>query len=189
MSQPTTSIYLSASTPAPPAKQQDIVFQSDNGTPQQKISAYDPVFVPDTGAGGLAGNVPAPAAGDAAAGKVLGASGSFQLLPMTVRFVIPNGQAGTNVALMDSAPRPGSVSKCVVVVTASDASAQLTFRIKQNGTDVFSTNPVVAAGAAVGSSFSFSTLTATPLAIAAGDVFSMDILTGTSSWQFIAKLE
>jgi hypothetical protein len=36
-----------------------------------------PVFVGDSGAGGVAGLVPAPAAGDAAAGKLLGAGGTF----------------------------------------------------------------------------------------------------------------
>lgn len=37
---PTTSIAFSLSTPAAPAGDQDVVFQSDGGTPQQKLSAY-----------------------------------------------------------------------------------------------------------------------------------------------------
>lgn len=43
------------------------------GNPTISLSA----FTPDTGSGGAIGGVPAPAAGDAAGGKVLGAGGSF----------------------------------------------------------------------------------------------------------------
>ncbi|MFZ0662537.1 MAG: hypothetical protein WAM66_07595 [Acidobacteriaceae bacterium] len=189
MSEPTTSIFLSASTPAAPTGQQDVVFQSDGGAPQQKVSAYDPVMVGDSGSGGKAGNVPAPAAGDAAAGKFLHAGGAFDLLPMVVRFVIPDGSVGTDIALNDAADRVGSVSKCTVIVTASDAAVALTFAIKKNGSDVFSADPTIAAGAAAGSVSTFTTLTASPLAIAAGDIFTMDIASGSSSWKFIAKLE
>lgn len=77
MAPPTTSILLSKTTPAPPTGQQDIVFQSDGATPQQSISAYDPVMVGDSGSGGKAGNVPAAGSGDAAAGKFLKADGTF----------------------------------------------------------------------------------------------------------------
>ena len=40
MAIPTTSIYLNKTAPAPPSGDQNVVFQSDNGTPQQKITAY-----------------------------------------------------------------------------------------------------------------------------------------------------
>lgn len=43
MSQPTTAIQLNKTTPAPPSGQQNVVFQSDGGVPQQKISASMPV--------------------------------------------------------------------------------------------------------------------------------------------------
>jgi hypothetical protein len=77
MSQPTTSIYFSSATPAAPSGKQNVVFQSDGGTPQQKVSAYDPPMVGDTGSGGTSGNVPAPAAGDAIEGKFLKADGTW----------------------------------------------------------------------------------------------------------------
>lgn len=83
MPTPTTAIRLSNSTPAPPTNQQDIVFQSDDGIPQQTISAYDPVMMGDTGSGGTAGNVPAPASGAAAAGKFLKADGTWEVPPGT----------------------------------------------------------------------------------------------------------
>ena len=81
MSAPTTSILLNKTTPAAPSGQQNVVFQSDGATPQQSISAYDQLMVGDTGSGGKAGNVPAPAAGDAAAGKFLKADGTFAVPP------------------------------------------------------------------------------------------------------------
>jgi hypothetical protein len=81
MSLPTTGIRLNKTTPAPPTDQQNIVFQSDGATPQQDVSGYDPIMVGDTGSGGKAGNVPAPAAGDAAAGKFLKADGTYQVPP------------------------------------------------------------------------------------------------------------
>jgi len=58
-------------------------------------------FVADTGSGGHQGLVPAPAAGDAAAGKVLGASGNFIAPPSFVKaWVNFDGVGG--VAINDS---------------------------------------------------------------------------------------
>jgi hypothetical protein len=80
MSNPTPSIRFSSSTPPSPPDALNVAWQSDGDTVLQSISASLPVMVGDTGAGGTMGLVPAPAAGDAAAGKVLGAGGSFVLL-------------------------------------------------------------------------------------------------------------
>lgn len=44
-----------------------------------QVNAILPVFVGDSGSGGTKGDVPAPGAGDAAAGKFLSASGAFQV--------------------------------------------------------------------------------------------------------------
>jgi hypothetical protein len=63
--------------PAPPTGQQAVVFANDGGAPTVNFSATDPVMEGDSGAGGLAGNVPNPAAGDAAAGKFLKADGTW----------------------------------------------------------------------------------------------------------------
>jgi hypothetical protein len=79
MSSPTTALKLNKTTPAAPTGQQNVVFQSDGGTPQQMVTAYDQIMIGDTGSGGSAGNVPAPAAGDAASGKFLKADGTFQV--------------------------------------------------------------------------------------------------------------
>lgn len=64
--------------PAPATGYQCIVFANDGGTPTVNVSATDPVMVGDTGSGGKAGNAPAPAAGDAAAGKFLKADGTWE---------------------------------------------------------------------------------------------------------------
>ena len=114
---------------------------------------------------------------------------AYYMPPITVRFMIANGSSGANVALNDESEIAGSVSKCTVLVTKSDAAVDLTFKIKQNGTDVFSADPTVSAGAAAGSKFAFTNLTSSPLAIAAVDIFTMDIASGSSDWKFIAKLE
>lgn len=71
------ALNLQADIPVPPTGHSNIVFQSDGGTPQANITAFDPLMVGDTGSGGYSGNVPGPAAGDAAAGKFLKADGTW----------------------------------------------------------------------------------------------------------------
>jgi hypothetical protein len=99
------------------------------------------------------------------------------------------GGAGTNVGPMLISPAAGAVSKCVVVVKTSDPSINFVFLINKNGLPVFSGLPTILAGAAPGSSFTFSGLTVEPLLIAQGDVFSMDIATGSAIWALTAQLE
>jgi len=76
------NIGFNFDTPAPPTGHSNIVFQDDGGTPQVKVSAFDPLMVGDAGSGGLSGNVPAPGTGDAAAGKYLDASGAWSAPPV-----------------------------------------------------------------------------------------------------------
>jgi hypothetical protein len=72
-------LNFSDTTPAAPSGSQLIVPQNDAGSPTCNESFYDPVMTGDTGSGGLAGNVPAPPAGSAAAGKFLKADGTFSV--------------------------------------------------------------------------------------------------------------
>jgi hypothetical protein len=74
---PAGTLNFSPTTPAPPTNQQNVVPQNDGGSSTANQSFYDPIMVGDSGSGGKAGNVPAPAAGDAAAGKFLKADGTF----------------------------------------------------------------------------------------------------------------
>jgi hypothetical protein len=76
-----------------------------------------------------------------------------------------------------------------VVTKASDPTTDLTFKIKKNGTDVFSSDPTVAHATAAGTVSTFTALTSSPLSIAADDVFTIDISSWTSTWQFTAQLE
>jgi len=110
---------------------------------------------------------------------------------LVIGFVIADGTSGTDIGPMLVAARSGSVSKCKVVVKASDASTDLGFTIKQNGISVFTSSPTVTAGTASGTVLTFTGLTASPppLAISADDVFTIDIISGSSSWVFTAQLE
>lgn len=108
---------------------------------------------------------------------------------LVVGFVMGSGATGTNVGPMLAAPHAGSLVKCVVTTKASDGTTALTFTIKKNGTAVFSANPTVAAGTAVGTVSTFTTLSPNPLPVNASDVFSIDITSGTGNWQFTAQLE
>jgi len=73
---PVTNINFSSTAPAAPAGQQNVVWNDDgNGD----ISGYLPTFVGDSGTGGTAGSVPAPAAGDAEAGMFLKADGTWEV--------------------------------------------------------------------------------------------------------------
>lgn len=156
---------------------------NDDGTPTRsgKLLLEQLQLIPNLVAGNNitltddgAGNITIAASG--AASSVIG-------------FVINSGTTGTNVGPMLAAPHAGSVTQCVVVTKASDSSTALTFTIKQNGTSVFTTAPTVAAGTAAGTVSTFTTLTSSPLPVAAGDVFSIDITSGTGSWQFTSQLE
>jgi hypothetical protein len=108
---------------------------------------------------------------------------------LNVGFVINNGVTGTNVGPELFARNAGSFTKCVVVTKTSNASTALTFKIKKNGTDVFSVDPTVAAGTAGGTLSTFTTLTSSPLPVAANDIFTIDITSGASDWTFTAVLE
>lgn len=112
-------------------------------------------------------------------------------VPKVVVLFGVNKGAGTvaNDAALRVPARAASVVRCKVTVTASDATVDFQFRIKQNGTDIFSTDPTVTHGAAAGSVSTFTGLTSNPLIVADGDVFSFDILAGSASWALVIQLE
>ena len=189
---PTQTIDLNNTTPAAPAEATNVQWQSDppslDPTVVRKVSAYLPTMAGDSGAGGQSGLVPAPAAGDAAAGKFLKADGAFELPPIVVEFDISSGLAGVNIAGVGRAPRAGKTTECVVTVIASDAAANLVFQIKKNGASIWAAAPQVNAGTAAGTQVTLA-LDGGFLAIAKGDIFEMDITTGSASWSFLAQLE
>src|SRR5476649_1546048 len=79
-------IDLNDATPAAPAGKVNAKWQADTSTPRN-VSAYVPNMVGDTGSGGVAGAVPAPSAGTAAAGKFLKADGTWALPGFAGAFV------------------------------------------------------------------------------------------------------
>jgi hypothetical protein len=107
---------------------------------------------------------------------------------MTVGFDIHDGSTGTNVGPMLPAPADGQLSRCVVVVKNSDTT-DCQFTIRQNGASVFVGPLLIPGGTASGSLLSSASLTTSPLAVARDDVFSIDIVAGSSTWQFTAQLE
>lgn len=108
---------------------------------------------------------------------------------LVVGFGILSATTGNNIAGGVIAPRAASLSECKVLINKSDSSAALTIRIKQNGTDIFSADPTFTAGTTPGTLFTFTNLTASPLLVAVDDVFTIDVVSGTSSWAFTAQVE
>ena len=84
-------INLNNAIPTPPAGATNMKWQADAGVAPRNVSAYMPLMIGDDDpsspmAAPASGAVPAPSAGDAAAGKFLKADGTFQ---------VPSGIAGS----------------------------------------------------------------------------------------------
>lgn len=90
-------IDLNDALPAPPAGKTNIKWQADPpGTTPREVSAYMPLLVGDgvgspPTSGGVSGAVPAPAIGDAAAGKFLKADATWAVPPGSGGTVIHTG--------------------------------------------------------------------------------------------------
>lgn len=123
-----------------------------------------------------------------AGGGDLSANRTLLLNPL-VEFGINSGIVANPATLIDTTRQAGQVTSCQIIITASDPSTALTFKIFQNGVDVFSADPTVAAGTASGTVVNYTSLTSSPLSVAAGDKFYMQITSGSSAWQFIARLQ
>jgi len=98
-------IQLNATNPAPPSGDVNVHFQIDAshaGTEVDPVpvSANVRPFTGDSGSGGTAGIVPAPAAGDAAAGKVLKANGTWGT---------PSGGGGGGGSMTNPMSAPGDL--------------------------------------------------------------------------------
>jgi hypothetical protein len=136
-----------SAVPAPPTGQQAVVFANDGGAPTVNFSATDPVMEGDSGAGGLAGNVPKPAAGTAAAGKFLKADGTWAV-PAAGTFVEElitfTGTAGAFshaparlFGLYRNGIRMTSLAGSPAVQTFSAIGTAITLSTAAGGSDVF----------------------------------------------------
>jgi hypothetical protein len=143
-----TSLRFSTTTPAAPTGQQLIVPQNDAGAPILSQTFYDPVMVGDSGSGGLAGNVPAPAAGDAAAGKFLRADGTWDapgsggtFLEEAITFTGASGAFSHAplrlYGLYRNAIRMTSLAGSPAVQTFSAVGTAITLSVAAGGSDVF----------------------------------------------------
>lgn len=133
-------LNFSNTTPAAPSGQQLIVPQNDAGSPTANQSFYDPVMTGDTGAGGLAGNVPAPPAGSAAAGKFLKADGTFSvpagtgINQLTGDVTAGPGTGSQAATLANTAVTAGSYTSANITV---DAKGRLTSAANGSGAGTF----------------------------------------------------
>lgn len=121
--------------------------------------------------------------------SITASSGVISGPGVVLGFILNTGATGTNVGPELITARAGTFNKCVFVTKASDATTDLTFRIKKNGTDIFSTDPTITHGTASGHVSTFTSLTTVPFTFAAGDVFTIDITSGTATWTGTAQLE
>ena len=83
-------------------------------------------FVGDTGAGGLAGFVPAPASGDAAAGKYLDADGTWTI-PIVSKSPFPTSQVSVSANVYPEIIITSTADEALIVldVGAGDVTAQI----------------------------------------------------------------
>ncbi len=141
------------------------------------------------GSGGVATRFASGTSGYVLTGAGTAATPTWSLLPIVIGFVIGVGATGTAIGGRRIAPRAGAITKCKVIVDASDASVNLTFTIKQNGSAIFTSSQTITAGTTAGTLSTITALTSNPLSVAADDIFSIDITSGSAYWTFTAQLE
>jgi hypothetical protein len=187
-------INLNDSSPAAPAGHVNVKWQKGassgtdpaTGLPVYPVSANAPVMVGDTGSGGAVGFVPAPAAGDAAAGKYLKADGTWDAIA-NLRV------AQVGITLDGGSALPGIGSKGYIQVNfnatitgwtlVADLSGSAQITVKKSTYAGFPTTASIVASAppklTSAQKNTDSTLTGWTTAIAAGDVleFNLDSVT------------
>lgn len=123
--------------------------------------------------------------------KCLNSAGAQVLFDASITFgwMMGTGATGTNVGKRLVAPRAGQIIGGEIVIDASDGTTDLTFDIKKNGTSIFSSAQTITHGASAGAVTDLSSaLSSSPTSIAKGDVLTLDITGGTSSWQFTVAM-
>lgn len=109
-----------------------------------QAAAILPAFTGDAGSGGVKGSVPAPASGDAAAGKILGAGGAWVSAPIGVNQTWKNPGRAIGTVYQNTSGRP-----IQVVVSVALASGQSTdLAISSDGTSFANISQAAAGGGA-----------------------------------------
>lgn len=139
---------FNGSTPAAPGSAQNVLF-AYSGT---NVSAYMPTMIGDTGSGGKSGAAPAPASGDAAAGKYLKADGTWTTPPTSSGATGPQGATGPTgpagaaaTVTVGTTTTGAAGSSASVTNSGSTSAAVLNFTIPQGATGA--TGPQGATGA------------------------------------------
>ena len=142
---PTQTINLNNTEPAAPAGSQNVLWQADapslDPTVVRNVTAYHSKFVGDTGAGGVMGLVPAPGAGDAAAGKVLKADGTWYVPPSVA---LPSGPANQVLATPNGASG-ASVLRVLVPADLPVATISALGAVKPDGSSITIAGGVISA--------------------------------------------
>lgn len=132
-----TSINLCDTRPPAPAGESNVKWQASasrldpnnpGGLLVRDVSAYIPTFVGDAGSGGDPGGVPAPAPGDAAAGKFLAADGLWR---------IPGPALGGGVAVIVRIPLTPSAPGNFTVAHGLGARLKVAFIDMTTGGDIW----------------------------------------------------
>lgn len=84
-------------------------------------------------------------------------------------------------------PRAMNMVSCQIRIKVTDPSTPLQIDIRNNGTSIFSTRPLIAAGTSTRAVQTFTTLAAIPTPIAVGDDVVLDIVQG-GAWEVAVYL-
>jgi hypothetical protein len=109
----------------------------------------------------------------------------YQTRSVKPQWNIGSGATGTTIGGYLVAPLPGAITTGRIVITASHASTDLTFDIKQGGVSIFSSPRTITHGASPGAVTDLtSALTSASIAVGAANTFSLDITSGDTAWIF-----
>jgi hypothetical protein len=179
-----------------------IVGADDSTSARVKATVNAPTMVGDSGSGGAAGAVPAPGAGDAAAGKFVKADGTWAVPPGTA--VAPGATEGVLGIVIDGGgsipatgskgfiqiPYAGTITGWTILVNAS-GSCQIT--VKKSTYSGFPTTASIVASAppvlTTAQKATSTTLTGWTTALALGDVLEFNLDSVTTSVRIILELQ
>ncbi|VVC05613.1 Uncharacterised protein [uncultured archaeon] len=103
-----------------------------------------------------------------------------QIMSTILGFVINSGDTGNNVGPELVSSENWEIVKCTTITKTSDTSTPFEFSLNQNGNSIFSSNPILSAGTSTGNILQWNDFSS--INISANDLFTIDIIQGSSSW-------